>query len=124
MSVHSKSLVDAIAPATNPRSETMVVGCGKGPIHSIKVLLNLGTQHLCEVNAMILPADLPLTQRRTAESIAYSCCLLHDLVLSRAWSTPERKVQVWARVPWALEMHQLHKVAKLPQPVGIQILIP
>jgi len=124
MSVKSDSLVDAIAPATNPRSETMVVGCAKGPIHSIKVLIDTTQVKGACLNAIIVPIDLPPEKKRVAMAIANSAVLFHDLVLSRAWSTPESQIFVWGEIGWINEMHQFLKLGALPQPSGTQIIIP
>lgn len=124
MSVKSDSLVDAIAPATNPRSETMVFGCVKGPIHSIKVLIDLRIGNPDLLKAIIIPNDLPPKKMLVALAIAEAAGFFHDLVLSRAWSRPERKVQVWGEMRWANEMCLFHKAGKLPQPTGTEIIIP
>ena len=124
MSVKSDLLVDAIAPATNPRSETMVVGCVKGPIHSIKVLIDTSKVKGANLNAIIIPIDLPPDTKRVAMAIANSAVLFHDLVLSREWSKPESQIQVWGEIGWINEMHQFLKVGALPQPTGTEILIP
>ena len=94
------------------------------PSDRIKLVLERQSPFFSKLNAVIFPNDLPEEKIIVAQAIAIAAGLVHDLMLSRAWSKPDRPVLVWCDYQWGLALQKLHSIAPLPFPTTTDIIVP